>query len=126
MGCDYYIHLYVEIQYISGVSKYQYATIRGFYSELDCGIYDSDDEECDYYYHSNEYKKLYEDMVKLSLTPRKSIVIYENGSFKSPHFENKFKMMIENILSKKDIPNLNHFEEITKITKIEERYEPSF
>lgn len=124
MGCDYYIYLYLEIEYISGILKYQYETIRGFYSELDCGIFDSDDEECDHYYHSEEYKKLYADMVKLTLTSRKPLLLYENGVFKSTHFETKYLPMIEKMIQTKEIPDIHDFKEIIKITKIEERYDP--
>lgn len=121
MGCDYFIYVYLEIEHTSGISKHELARIHGYYSELDCGIYDSDDEENEHYDNSNEYKQLYEDMVKLSLTPRKPIILYENSSFKSSHFEKKYTPIIQKIIQTKEIADLNHFEEIITIIKKEKR-----
>ena len=53
-GCDFYIYVYLEIQHVNGVSYYQFPTIRGYYCELECGIYDSNDDEKDDYYNSEK------------------------------------------------------------------------
>jgi len=87
MGCDYYIYSYLEIEHNNGLSYHFFPIIRGYYCELECGIYDSDDDENDYYYNSIEYEALYENMIKISLTPRKPIIIYDNKSFVEPKFE---------------------------------------
>ena len=52
MGCDFYIHDYLEIHHINGISYYELPTIRGYYCDLECGVCDSDE----YYYNSMEYK----------------------------------------------------------------------
>lgn len=41
MGCDYYIHVYLEIHHINGISYYEIPTIRGYYCDLECGVCDS-------------------------------------------------------------------------------------
>ena len=96
MGCDYYIYNYLEIQHINGISYYELPTIRGYYCDLECGVCDSDDDENDYYYNSTEYQKLYENMKKMCLTPRKPVVIYNNNSFISPKLEMKYLPIIQN------------------------------
>ena len=130
MGCDYYIFTYLEIHHIRGISYYDLPTIRGYYCDLECGIYDSDDDENDYYYNSIEYEKLYENMTKICLTPRKPVIIY-NNSFISPKFEMKYLPIILNKINKKyvekyprhtDTGNLTSIEQITKVIKKEERY----
>lgn len=134
MGCDYYIYNYLEIQHINGISYYEFPTIRGYYCELECGFYDSDDDENDYYYNSTEYNTLYENMKKISLTPRKPVVIYNNNSFISPKLEMKYLPIIQNKINKKyvekyprhkDTGSFTSIQQIIKVTKKEERYDPS-
>lgn len=31
MGCDYYIHVYLEIQHTNGISYHEFDSIRGYY-----------------------------------------------------------------------------------------------
>jgi hypothetical protein len=69
MGCDFYIYVYLEIQHTNGISYYQFPTIRGYYCDIECGIYDSDDDEEDYYYNSEEYETLYNNMKKMCVNP---------------------------------------------------------
>lgn len=135
MGCDYYIRVYLEIQHINGISYYDLPTIRGYYCELDYGIYDSDDDENDYYYNSPEHEILCENVKKLSLTPRKPVVVYNNNSFISPKFETKYLPIIQNKINKKyvekyprhkDTGTFESIEQLIKVIKKEERYEPSF
>jgi len=100
MGCDYYIYVYLEIQHKHGVSYYSFPIIRGYYPDLDCGFTDSDDESVDKYYNLPEYNKLYDDMIKMALTPRKPVVIYANDAFVSQKFEIKYSASIQNKLDK--------------------------
>ena len=135
MGCDFYTHVYLEIHHMNGISYYELPTIRRYYCYLQCGIYDSDDDENDYYYNSIEYKSLYENMKKICLTPRKPLVIYDNNSFITPKFEMKYLPFIENKINKKyleeyiryrykDTGNFSRIEQIIKIVKKEECYDP--
>ena len=132
MGCDFYIYVYLEIQHVNGVSYYQFPTIRGYYCELECGIYDSDDDEKDNYYNLEEYETLYNNMKKMCLTPRKPIVIYDN-SFISPKLEMKYLPFVTDKINKKyvekypryeDTGKFTSIEQVIKITKKEERYDP--
>jgi hypothetical protein len=108
-------------------------TIRGYYCDLECGVCDSDDDENDYYYNSTEYKTLYENMTKICLTPRKPVVIYDHNSFISSKFETKYLPIIQNKINKKyvnkyprykDTGVFTNIEEIIKVVKKEERYDP--
>ena len=132
MGCDFYICVCLEIEHINGISYCELPMIRGYYCDLECGIYDSDDDENNYYYNSIEYKTLYENMKKMCLTPRKPVVIYDNNSFLSPKFEMKYLPIIQNKINKKyekkysryeDTGIFTNIEQITKIVKKEQRYE---
>jgi hypothetical protein len=135
MGCDYYIHVYLEIHHINGISYYEIPTIRGYYCDLECGVCDSDYDENDYFYNSIEYKSLYENMKKICLTPRKPVVIYNNKSFISPKLEMKYLPFIQNKIKKKyvekyiryrykDTGIFTQIEQIIKVVKKEERYSP--
>ncbi len=133
MGCDFYIYTYLEIQHINGLSYYELSTIRGYYCELECGVYDSDDDESDYYYNSTEYKTLYENMKKICLTPRKPVVIYNNNSFVSQKLKMKYLPIIQNKINKKNVEKYTRYEdtgiftsikEIISVIKKEERYDP--
>ena len=133
MGCDFYIHVYLEIHHINGISYYELPTIRGYYCELECGVCDSDDDENDYYYNSTEYKTLCENMKKICLTPRKPVVIYNNNSFISPKLEMKYLPIIQNKINKKYVEEYTRYEdtgiftsieEIINVVKKEERYDP--
>ena len=68
--------------------------MRGYYCDIDCLEHESDndnnDSEC-----SAEMNKLYADMVKLCLTPRKQVTIYTNNAFVTPAFEEKYLWMIQ-------------------------------
>ena len=95
MGCDYYIHEYLEIEHINGISYVELPLKRGDYPELECGIYDSDEEECNRYYNLPEFRKIQETVIKLCLLPRKPILIYENHEFVSKKMEEKYKTIID-------------------------------
>ena len=133
MGCDFYIYVYLEIEHNAGISYYEFPTIRGYYCDLECGIYDSDDDENDYYYNLSEYQLLYENMKKVCLTPRKPVVIYNNNSFISPKLEMKYLPIIQNKINKKYVKKYSRYEdtgiftsieEIINVVKKEERYDP--
>ena len=134
MGCDYYINVYLEIQHVNGISYYFFPTIRGYYPDLECGVYDSDEDENEHYYNSTEYKNLYENITKICLTPRKPIIIYNNHSFTTQSFEMKYLPMIQDKINHtyvknsyhpiyKDTGTFTHISEVIKITKKEKRYE---
>jgi hypothetical protein len=133
MGCDFYIYTYLEIEHTDGVSYYEFPYMRGYYRSLDCSDYDSDDDENDYYYKSEEYKELYNYMIKIWLKPKKPVIIYDNHSFVTPKFEMKYLPKIRKIINNKyvnkhrmldDIGTLTSMEQIIKITKKEYRYDP--
>ena len=134
MGSDFYIQIYLKIEHKNGVSYYEIPGPRGYFPELD-GICDSDEEEEDHYYYTESFKKLYYDMVKVYLTPRKDLVLFENGKFVKPRFEKKYLPMLVNKISKKyiencylrdeeDVGQLSDIAQVIKITKRERRYEP--
>ncbi len=133
MGCDFYISIYLEIEHSNGISYCELPTLRGYYCDLECGLFDSDDDENDYYYKSTEYKSLYENMKKICLTPRKPVIIYNNNSFVSEKFETKYLEVIQDKINKKQVDKFSKFkdtgvltslEQVIKITKKEERYDP--
>ena len=133
MGCDFYIYVYLEIEHTNGISYYELPTIRGYYCEMDCGIYDSDDDETDRYYNSIEYKKMYKTMRRISLTPRVPVVVFNNNSFITNKFKTKYLPFIQNKLDKKyvekycvyeDTGTFTNIREVIKITKKEIRFEP--
>ena len=132
MGCDFYIRTHLEIHHKNGISYYEFATMRGYYCELDRGICDSDEDE-NHDYNSVEYDTLYENMKIFYLTPRKPIVIYDNKSFTSPNFEMKYLPILQDKINKKyvnkypkhkDTGTFTSVEQVIKVIKKEERYEP--
>jgi hypothetical protein len=133
MCYDFYINVYLEIHHKNGISFYEVNTLRGYYCDLDCGVYDSDDDEKDYYYNSPEYSKLYDDMKQLALTPRKPLVIYDNNSFITPKFEIKYLSIIQDKINNKNIEEYSRYadtgtftsmDEVIKVIKKEVRYDP--
>ena len=133
MGCDFYIRIYLEIQHKNGISYYEFPTMRGYFCELDRGICDSDDDENNNNYNSIEYEMLYNNMKIFYLTPRSPIVIYNNNSFTSPKFEMKYLPILQDKINKKytnkyprykDIGTFTNIEQVIKVVKKEERYEP--
>lgn len=135
MGCDFYIRMYLEIHHNNGISYYEFPTMRGYFCELDRGICDSDEDEDEDEddYNSTEYDTLYENMKIFYLTPRKPIVIYNNHSFTSPKFEMKYLPILQEKINKKyvnkyakhkDSGSFTSLEQVIKVIKKEERYEP--
>ena len=133
MGCDYYIHIYLEIEHINGISYYDLPTKREYYCDLECGICDSDDDENDYYYNSLEYKTLYDNMKKICLTPRKPVVIYNNNEFITTKFQEKYLPIIQDKIKKKHVEKYPLYEDtgtfknigqVLRVIKKEERYAP--
>lgn len=132
MGRDYLIHVYLEIQHTNGIAYYELPTIGGYYTGFDCGVYDSDEEEEDYYYNTQQCKELYQKYIDMCLTPRKPLVLYKNGEFLSDHLKQKYLPMIQNKLKRvymeeycvcEDIGELKDICDIFQITKKEIRYE---
>ncbi len=108
MGCDYYIVKNLNIYY----NDNDYLVVelnreKGYYN------FEYDDDEDDYEDKVNEY-------IKFCLTPEmKPIIIYVNNCFNKVNFEIKYKTLIENEINKYG----KKWCEITKIIKVEERYE---
>jgi hypothetical protein len=133
MGCDFYIRMYLEIHHNNGISYYEFPTMRGYFCELDRGICDSDEDENEDDYNSTEYETLYESMKIFYLKPRPPIVIYDNHSFTSPRFEMKYLPILQEKINKtyvnkypkyKDTGTFTSVEQVIKVVKKEERYEP--
>jgi hypothetical protein len=116
MGCDFYIYVYLEIEHNKGISYCELPAIRGYYCNLECGVCDSDDDENDYYYKSPEYKSLYENMIKMCLTPRKPVIIYNNKLFMSPKFETKYLQIIIDKINDKNINEYPRYKETGTFT----------
>jgi len=132
MGRDYLIHVYLEIQHINGTAYYELPTIGGYYESFDCGIYDSDEEEEDRYYNTEQYRELRQKYYDMCLTPRKPLVLYENGEYVKKQFKKKYLPMIKNKLKGvymeefclcEDVGELKNIRDILQITKKEIRYE---
>lgn len=133
MGCDFYIHVYLEIQHINGISYCELPTIRGYYCELDCGGGYSDDDENEYYYNSPEYLALYAHMKTQCLTPRRPVAIYAGDSFISPKREMKYLPIIRNKMNNasaekynryRDTGSFTRIDQVITVVKKEERYDP--
>lgn len=108
MGCDYYITKQIVI-YFDDVTPIWITleTIEGYY-------YWSYDEDAE------DYEEKVKAYIKRTLTSSmEPIVIYENGSFKKPELETKYKTLIENEI--KEIGK--QWTEIVRIKKEELRYE---
>jgi hypothetical protein len=114
--CDYFIQVYLEIEKNDQTTTiYKLPIIRANYCNLSsCGICDSDEEEPDKYYNSNQYKELVEKMKKMCLTPRPPIVIYSHDFYVSPEFRKKYDTIIRKIYKSR--------EGIVRIVKKESRH----
>lgn len=110
MGCDYYIDKDLHIYFYN---KNDYFLInleheRGYFYEYP---YDPDEED---------YEQIMNEMIKEQLQPRmKPIVIYSNNTFTKPHFENKYKTMIESVINN-DL--YKDWDDVKEIIKVEDRY----
>jgi chromosomal replication initiation ATPase DnaA len=109
MGCDYYIVKVLQIYYND--TEYMECELERERGYFYCDKFDEDED--DYEEQINEYIK---DILTVQMKP---IQIYENNSFRKLLFETKYKDIVENEL--KD--NGKKWCEITKIVKIEKRYE---
>jgi hypothetical protein len=114
MGCDYYILKVLKIYFSKNdVLEIELARIREYYSDFDAG-WDEDVDSENYEVTSKEYD-IY------TLTPKmKPIIIYSDSSFGKLSFETKYKNIIENEIVK----NGKKWSDITKVIKVEERYQP--
>lgn len=133
MGRDFVIHVFLEIQHTNGTAYYELPNIAGYYDSFDCGgIYDSDEEEEDRYYNTEQYRELKQKYYDMCLTPRKPLVLYENGDYVKKQFKKKYLPMIKNKFKGvymeefcvcEDVGELRDICDIIKITKKEIRYE---
>ena len=133
MGRDYLIHIYLEIQHSNGIAFYELPTIGGYYSNIECGFYDSDYDEDNQYYRIPQYRELKKKYYEFCLTPKKPLVIFENGEFINDKLKQKYLPMVINNLNhvylekfcinKEDIGELKDINDILIITKKEVRYE---
>jgi len=108
MGCDYYIQKLLRIYFEDDdYLSFVVGTERGYYID----IYDEDEED---------YERKINDYIKECLTPKmKPIIIYNNGVFNKPTYETKYKYIVENFMNDCG----KKCSDITKIIKIEDRYE---
>lgn len=153
MGCDFYIYIYLEIEHLNGTAYVELPVKRGYFSVLDGGYHDSDDESDDDSEMPNreDYYRLYAEIKRLELTPRPPLVIYEKDAFVSFHLEQKYRPIVEKQIKGYIQSNQKEgegeggeegeeeykrhedigippesFAEIVKITRKEDRYEPSY
>jgi hypothetical protein len=106
MGCDYYIQKVLRIYFEDDYLSFVVDTERGYYMD----IYDEDEE--DYETNVNEY-------IKQCLTPKMEPIIIYNGAFNKSNYDTKYKSIVESLI--KDCGK--KFSDITKIIKVEVRYE---
>jgi hypothetical protein len=112
MGCDYYIIKALDIyfkdedgdrdNYLSFVIDRE----NGYYYYL----YDSDDET---------YEKKVADYINDCLTPKMKPIILFDNKFINSKCESKYKLIVEQFMKE----NGKNFNDITKIIKVENRYE---
>lgn len=108
MGCDFYIVKYLCIYYNDDTCEsINVSKENGYY------YFDADSDEENYEQKINDYKK---NILKPQIKP---IVIYDNNTFIKSCSENKYKTFIEDKI-KDDNKKWN---DITKIIKLENRYE---
>jgi len=117
MSPDFYIRKRLKIEYIGGYVYCELKQERGYFSEVNVGCIDSDDEEDIYIKKLNE--KLYIDMLRLCLTPRKSVIIYIKNNFINKKLEEKYLPIIQNKLNKNNID----ISQVIQVSKFETRYE---
>jgi hypothetical protein len=108
MGCDYYI---IKVLYV----YYNDNTYKSIEVDRDKGYFcfDFDDDDPEYEKKMNEY---IEKMLNPHMSP---IILYDNYSFKNMSYQNKYKSLIENEISK----YYKKWNDIKKIIKVEEREE---
>jgi len=108
MGCDYYIakvlYIYCKCDKDYCVELYR---DRGYY------YCDLDTDNADNATKVMEYKKR---MLTPGIPP---MVLYDNGSFKNVHYENKYSYLVNYEIAKYH----KNWNDIVKIVKVEERYE---
>lgn len=144
MGCDFYIYIYLEIEHFNGTAYMELPVKRGYFSELNGGYHDSEDDEGEMP-NQEDYYRLYAEIKRLELTPRPPLVIYEKDAFVSLHLEQKYRPIVEEQIQKYILSNQKEeegeedkykrredigippesFFEILKITRKEDRHEPS-
>lgn len=111
MGCDYYIVKVLHIFYNDDEYFEVELERKRCYYHYECDE-DQDQDEEDYEEQLIEYEKY-------TLTPKmKPIIIYTNNTFNKLNFEIKYKTIIEDEINKKS----KKWCEITKIIKVEKRY----
>ena len=108
MGCDYYIlknlRIYCENDYYLSL---EIDRERGYYHY----VYDSDDED---------YETKVDEYIKKCLIPiMKPIILYNNNKFNKSNYETKYKSIVEKYMNDYG----KQFSDITKIIKVELRYE---
>lgn len=111
MGCDYYIDkdLYIYDYNDDIISYVNLEHEKGYYGFIS-GL---DEDEDGYHTTVAQY-------IEITLEPSmKPIVIYSNNSFNKLSFENKYKKIIDDELNSLK----KTWDDVTKILKIENRYE---
>lgn len=109
MGCDFYVYIYLEIEHERGIAYYEMPVRRGYFTELTDGYYDIDDDEEPPL--KEEYQRLYDEIIKLDLTPHPPTVIYEKNAFLSHHFEYKYGPLLEEQFKNNLLKNQKYLED---------------
>ena len=108
MGCDYYIVKVLNIYYNDNdYLRVELERERGYFNYY----YDEDEED-----YEDKVNKYIKDILTSQMKP---IIIYSNNSFNKLSSETKYKIIIQNEINEYD----KKWCEITKILKVEERFE---
>ena len=130
MGCDFYIHTYIEIEHKNGMSYYELPFSRGYYPEIGSNGYDSDADDDD---DDDEYDNIYKMCKNYYLTPMKPVIIFTNHSFANEKLKNKYLPILHDKIQGKyiekycvgeDTGTFTNIDEIIQVIKKEIRYEP--
>ena len=108
MACDYYIYKYLKVYFTN--EDYVYIELvrnQGYY------FYNFDEDDVLYEYKVLQY------IIKTLTQITQPITIYIDSAFIKSSYETKFKLYIENKLIEYD----KNLHDITKILKVEKRYE---
>ena len=114
MVCDYYIERFLEIEHINGITKFELQFHRQWFPDIEVPCYESDDE------YDDKYFQLIQNIRDLCLTAINPRIVFEQGKFVEPRYEDKYMAYVNKLVETGTIKDLN---DIKKITKKEIKYE---